>query len=237
MKRPRIAAHTGCGKAPDNTMESFMEGIHSGADIVEVDVRATKDGVAVLLHDDSPLLHTHTYSQLIQPEIMTQLNPEQSEHSIVRLDEVLRVAKSYEIKLNLDIKSLDSIEATMRTVQEMESQNQIYITGSSKGIPQQYPGTEVLMNTPYTLPSQYEEHYTEFTEEICQRALQAGYLGLNMNFRTCRKEAIDAAHAKGLIVWVYTVNEPEDLNTYIELGVDAITTRRPEALIQLLRVC
>ncbi|OQP06094.1 hypothetical protein B1691_17245, partial [Geobacillus sp. 47C-IIb] len=52
MKRPLITAHTGCMNTPPNSIESILEGIKAGADIIEVDVRATKDGVAVLLHDE-----------------------------------------------------------------------------------------------------------------------------------------------------------------------------------------
>ncbi|MCM3746590.1 glycerophosphodiester phosphodiesterase [Paenibacillus pasadenensis] len=237
MGKPEIGAHTGSGIAPDNTMASFMEGIDSGADIVEVDVRVTKDGVGVLLHDDSPLLHTHTFAELSQPELLTQWNPELGNHPVVRLEDVLHVSKAYPVKLNLDIKSPKSIEATMRTVVELGAMDRVYITGSSVGIPKQYPGAQVIMNTPYLLTAEQESNYEEFMKQVCQKAVDGGYAGLNMHFVTCRKEIIDAAHALGLKVWVFTVNESEDMQRFVDLGVDAITTRRPEKLIQLLKVC
>lgn len=89
---PKIAAHTGCGNAPDNTMESFMEGIQSGADIVEVDLRVAGDGTVILLHDDSPYLRECTYEQLNQYEIRTKLSSVYENYEIVKLTEILEIA-------------------------------------------------------------------------------------------------------------------------------------------------
>jgi glycerophosphoryl diester phosphodiesterase len=49
---PLILAHRGAShRAPDNTVEAFELAIAEGADAVETDVRATRDGVLVLHHD------------------------------------------------------------------------------------------------------------------------------------------------------------------------------------------
>ena len=49
---PTITAHTGCDGSVPNTIASAIAGFALGADIVEVDVRTTADGVLVLAHDD-----------------------------------------------------------------------------------------------------------------------------------------------------------------------------------------
>jgi len=47
-----VAGHRGwCGKYPENTMESFRAALELGVDQIETDVRTTKDGVLVLIHD------------------------------------------------------------------------------------------------------------------------------------------------------------------------------------------
>ena len=46
-----ITAHSGFNNTPQNTLESVIVGMESGADFVEVDVRSTKDGIVVLFHD------------------------------------------------------------------------------------------------------------------------------------------------------------------------------------------
>jgi glycerophosphoryl diester phosphodiesterase len=55
-----------------------------------------------------------------------------------------------------------------------------------------------------------------------------------MNYRTCFEPIVETAHEHGLILWVYTVNEPTEMDRFIRMGVDAITTRKPEMLLSLL---
>ena len=44
-RRPFITAHSGCMNTRQNSIDSITEGIRFGADIIEVDVNATSDGV------------------------------------------------------------------------------------------------------------------------------------------------------------------------------------------------
>ena len=51
-RRPRIAHHRGAGRyAPENTLPALEKAVRLGADFVEFDVRTTRDGKFVLLHD------------------------------------------------------------------------------------------------------------------------------------------------------------------------------------------
>ena len=51
---PLVIAHRGASlRAPENTLAAFHQAIHDGADAVELDVRLSRDGVPVVLHDAS----------------------------------------------------------------------------------------------------------------------------------------------------------------------------------------
>ena len=53
-RRPRVIAHRGFAPGGEgNTLESFERALAAGADLLETDVRASLDGVAVLVHDAS----------------------------------------------------------------------------------------------------------------------------------------------------------------------------------------
>lgn len=53
-RRPLIIAHRGSsGVAPENTLEAFRQAILDGADMIELDVQLTRDGVPVVFHDMS----------------------------------------------------------------------------------------------------------------------------------------------------------------------------------------
>ncbi|MGH7818144.1 MAG: glycerophosphodiester phosphodiesterase family protein, partial [Candidatus Binatia bacterium] len=50
--RPRLFGHRGAaGVAPENTMVSFRRALADGAEYLELDVHATRDGVVVVIHD------------------------------------------------------------------------------------------------------------------------------------------------------------------------------------------
>ncbi|SFK71360.1 glycerophosphoryl diester phosphodiesterase [Paenibacillus sp. 1_12] len=230
---PKIAAHTGCGNTPDNTMESFMEGIHLGADIVEVDLRVAGDGTVVLLHDDSPYLHECTYEQLNQYEVRTKLSSLYENYEIVKLTDILQIVKQYDIKLNLDIKTLETIEPTIQLVKQFNVMDQVFITGCSENITNRHQDIRVVFNTPKEFTPEERDNYSLYAAKVCEEAVLNSYYGLNMDYATCRQEIVELAHASGLAVWVYTVNDSEAMRRFIQIGVDAITTKEVTELIKL----
>ncbi|TVY03101.1 glycerophosphodiester phosphodiesterase [Cohnella terricola] len=230
---PLTCAHTGCGTAPDNTMASFMDGISMGANVVEVDLRATKDGTVVLMHDHSPLLHEMSFEQLNQLENRMEINPAYEFHNIASLDEIVDKARTHGIKLNLDIKTEATIQPAIQSIQRSEAEDLVFITGCSNGITDSYSGIKVLYNTPDDLTNDEEREYASWSRAISERAHAGGYFGLNMDYRTCRREVVEEAHALGLAVWVYTVDDEEAICNMIEIGVDEITTNNVTLLKQL----
>ena len=59
--------------------------------------------------------------------------------------------------------------------------------------------------------------------------LQADIVIASLDYATV--ELIDAVHQHNLAVWIYTVNEPNDINRLRALQVDAIFTNYPERVI------
>ena len=54
MSKTKIFAHRGAsGYAPENTLEAFALAITQGADGIELDVQLTKDGIPVVIHDET----------------------------------------------------------------------------------------------------------------------------------------------------------------------------------------
>ncbi|CAI6085576.1 glycerophosphodiester phosphodiesterase [Cohnella sp. JJ-181] len=233
-KRPQVAAHTGCGESPDNTMASFLEGVDSGADIVEVDVHAAMDGTAVLLHDESLLLQTCTYEQLNRPEVRKRIDDAYLTHEVATLEQILQASESWGTSLNIDLKSAASIEPAVKLIRKYGAQRRIHITGYSASMTARYPDIPVMLNAPVELSREQLGDYDGYVRQLCNETKEAGYAGLNMHYRTCMPALVETAHAHGLSVWVYTVNERAEMERMISLGVDAITTRRPVALRKLL---
>ena len=53
MKRPKVLGHRGCaGLEPENTILAFKRAIDLGVDLIEFDVRMTKDKKLIVIHDE-----------------------------------------------------------------------------------------------------------------------------------------------------------------------------------------
>ena len=61
--------------------------------------------------------------------------------------------------------------------------------------------------------------------------------GIDFNYKMFEKDAnlIKDAHAAGMTVNVWTVNKKEDLVSFLDKGVDYITTNEPEMLLDIIK--
>ncbi len=90
----KIIGHRGAsGLAPDNTIESIKKALEVGADGVEVDVRVTRDGVAVLSHDPIPKKSSSTFTALSEAiatvnkraPLMLEIKPKEPVEPIIKI--------------------------------------------------------------------------------------------------------------------------------------------------------
>ncbi len=216
-----ITAHTGCGGTPVNTIESAIAGLAAGADIVEVDVRTTLDGTAVLSHDD-----------VVPTDSGAHLSIEKSEYAQlaaggkppVQLEPLLDEVLSRGGRVNLDLKDDRSTGSTISLL-TVRNAERVVITGCgfsrAKLMLSLMPGLEVFLNTDEPLRDYREAH-------------AAGCCGLNIDYTVYRDELPGVIHGKSMVLSVWTV--PADKHRYfIDAGADNITTRDVEPLAELRR--
>jgi glycerophosphoryl diester phosphodiesterase len=67
------------------------------------------------------------------------------------------------------------------------------------------------------------------------RAAARGCAAINPWAPTVDRAFVEAAHAAGLAVYPWTVDEPDELTALLALGVDGIITNRPDLLVRLRR--
>ncbi len=129
----RVAAHRGGHlTVPENSLASIDEAIRAGADIVELDVRETRDGVMVLLHDRNldrtttgrGELNHFTYAETQQLYLTHQGSA--TLYRIPAFREALAYAKDRVI-VDIDFK-ISGIEARKRAyaiIEELGMENQV----------------------------------------------------------------------------------------------------------------
>ncbi len=97
-----VIAHRGAsGVAPENTIASFQKALAAGADALELDVRLSKDGEVVVIHDSTIDRTTnktgrvadHTLAQLKELDAGSWFSPQFSKERIPTLQEVIGLAR------------------------------------------------------------------------------------------------------------------------------------------------
>lgn len=152
-----IAAHRGAHlEAPENSMAAFRKAIEMGIDIIELDVRCTKDGVLVLMHDKTVdrttdgkgLVNSFTFEEIRRLHL--KHNGQLTEEKVPTLEEALLLAKG-KIMVDLDIKSADCIRTIMTTVEKTGTESSclffVYEASHAKAIKEQNAAFQVLART------------------------------------------------------------------------------------------
>lgn len=216
-----------------NSMESVEEAIKAGAEIIEVDVRVTKDGAIVLYHDS--LITVGDRKRHVQDLTLEELL--MINQSIITLDDVLPLVKENEKVVNLDLKDDNAMEPMTQVVEKYHMRDQTIITGCEKewatSIKQQHRAYQVFLNASISLFQRLHGDYNAFITETIHDTIASSCCGININYRLCSNELIDQAMLRFLPICVWTVDSEEQMKAFLHSGVQSITTKEVQTLIKL----
>ena len=219
-----IFAHRGAsGVEPENTLRAIKAALDANVDGIEIDLHEV-DNKLLVIHDrwlhrttsGSGQVSQHNYAHL------RSLDAGQGE-TIPTLDEVLALVAG-KCTINLELKDVSNISLLYSYIDEAIGTTNLIIDDiliSSFNhrllhkIHQQRP--ELAIGA---LTACYPLEYALFAEK-----LNAYSVHLDVNFIS--KHFVHDAHQRGLKVFVYTVDELEDINTMKALGVDGIFSNFP----------
>ena len=219
-----IFAHRGAsGVEPENTLRAIKSALDTNVDGIEIDIHEV-DGKLLVIHDRWLHRTTSGTGQIFQHnyEHLRTLDAGQGE-TIPTLDEVFSLVAG-RCKINLELKGINNISLLYSYIDNaIETTNLIIddILISSFNhrllytINQQRPEFAIG-----ALTACYPLDYAKFAEK-----LNAYSVHLDVNFIS--KHFVSDAHQRGLKVFVYTVDEFEDIKTMKALGVDGIFSNFP----------
>jgi glycerophosphoryl diester phosphodiesterase len=130
MKRVLIVAHRGASAyEPENTIRSFERAFKLGADFVELDVRLSKDGVLVVIHDEAADRTTNG-SGLVRSLTLNQLRllDAGKGEKIPTLKEVLERFNRDEHMFFIEAKEPGLEEKLLEAIAEHKAQNRVTVT-------------------------------------------------------------------------------------------------------------
>lgn len=208
----------------ENTLPSLRSALEHGADAVEADVRVTRDGVPVLLHD-ATLERLWGHERRLA-SLSAEAVRELTAGRLPRLDEALRVTRDSQIMIDLPgTPSRRDVAAMVGTVRESGAADRVYWTGDASAMLQVR-----------ALDGDAEIALTWTTLAPPRPALLSAVRPrwLNYRFGLVSSDLVDRAHRDGLLVSVWTPDTKRTMRRLLNLGVDSVTTNRVDVLRELL---
>jgi len=236
-----VVAHRGAsGTHPENTIAAFGRALEIGVDMVEFDVRHTADGVAVLMHDETPDRTTSAsggrkVEEMSSDEIRA-LDAGGWKGERFRGERVPTFADALDffaphgVLLNIHVKaspSAEQLEALIREIKARGMTSRAYIApDDAESIPL------VRRLSPQINFILLDRGGSD--DEYIRTARNLKVATLQPNRRRMSRGFMDAVHRAGMRANVFFADEPEEMRRFIEMGVDGILTNFPERLKQVL---
>lgn len=223
-----VIGHRGArGEKPENTIAGLRAGIESGAEMLELDIRVTRDYVPVLSHDFHMLSH-HKKLDFIARHKLTELTKRTagSAYPIVTLDTALKECFG-KVLLNIELKEYRAIKPMLEVLKpymKQKSDWELVVFSSFnplllRKIRHQAPQASLAL-------LHYLNPLTFMAWHIPLRLSAVGFHRLHIS-------AFSLAVAKklGLFTYAYTVNRPDAAQYLVERGVDGIVTDYPTKFV------
>lgn len=231
---PLVIAHRGASaQRPENTLPAYALAVELEADMIEIDLHLTLDGEIVITHDEelAGLGGRGEIAGATAAEVRA-LDAGGGER-VPTLDEVLE-AWGARIPFNLEIKRptrglYPGLEArALEAVGRRGLGPTILWSSFFDPVLERIAALEPEARRAFLVSPRDPDRPVE-------RALALGAEALNPWYGMVTPELVAAAHAAGLAVYPFTVDEVDDMERLLDLGVDGLFTNHPDRLRRLLR--
>jgi glycerophosphoryl diester phosphodiesterase len=231
MRRPLVISHAACGgHAPENTLAGIRAALDFGVDAIEIDVRASADGMPVLMHDATVDRTTNGSGAVAEFSLEQLRGIDAGGEPVPTLIEVLantvgRALLVIEVKqpgieeriatVVRDCGALDDVMAWSFIPQALESMRRVEprLPGSL------LVGTEMLPRW----------------SVMRELTLRLGLQGVSVSFAGIDERLILDCQRSGLALYAWTVDSKKDIARLIDLGIEGICTNFPDKALALLK--
>jgi glycerophosphoryl diester phosphodiesterase len=203
-----VLAHRGlCDDARENTLAAFAAAVAAGVDGIETDVRLSKDGALVLVHD--PKIRRRRVAAMTHAEISRA-----SGHHVPTLGEALA---RFDVLWNVEIKSRDAVTATIRALRRHLHDRRLIVTSFR---------ADVVARVARELDVECGRILGRGPVAPRRNAGRA----VVWQFRLATPGRVRRARTAGRRVFVYGPRTPADHRRCVAARVDGIITDRPALL-------
>ncbi|HWI60849.1 MAG TPA: glycerophosphodiester phosphodiesterase [Symbiobacteriaceae bacterium] len=261
--RVLVLAHQGASAyAPSNTMEAFKLAMQQGADILELDVHVTADGMVVVSHDEtidrmtngSGYIKSMTLAELRKYDFGYKFTPDGGKTFPYRGKGVVipTLAEVFEafpgVRVNIELKQNDpTIEEQVWDVIAKHDMALKVLVNSFGGEPMErwtglmkQAGTQTATGASMSNMVEFVIYYLPHLDWMYHPRVDAFQLPLTnklgpitIHFNT--KRMIERTHKLGMKIHFWTINDEATMRELISLGADGIITDRPDLAVKVLK--
>ena len=250
--RVRVFAHRGgAALAPENTVVAFNQGLSLGADGLELDVRLSRDGTPVVLHDptvDRTTNGTGAVADLTAEElagldagyrfVVADGHPFRARGiGVPRLREVLERYPGVPAIIELKVDAPELAERALADVRAARASAHVAIGSFKQGVldaaRELEPDVPTSASTDEVREMLLRSRFWLAVRRPPYRLLQVPEVRAGR--RVVSPRLVRVAHRAGLPVQVWTVNREDDMRRLLAWGVDAIISDRPDVAVRVAR--
>ncbi|KPM52317.1 glycerophosphodiester phosphodiesterase [Frankia sp. R43] len=242
-----FAHRGGRGNWPENSWPAFENAVGLGYRYLETDVRATSDGVVLLLHDETldrvtdstGLISSLTCREAAGIRLRSPGNAHQpgaeADQEIPRLDQLLD--RWPDIRVNIDIKEPGAVAPTVDVIRRANAVSRVCVTSFRDATIRQARGllgeslcvgggTRVVgsLRLQSLLPAAAQRGRLRARADVVQ--VPTAFRGVPV----CDARFVRCATRLGVPVHAWTINDTDEMERLLALGVQGLITDHPEAL-------
>ncbi|MEO3432431.1 glycerophosphodiester phosphodiesterase [Inquilinus sp. CAU 1745] len=239
---PKIIGHRGAmARAPENTLAGFRKARELGATMIEFDAKLSRDGVPVLIHDEtvdrttdgSGAVRDMDVDELRALDAGGWFGPEFAGERIPTLEEGLRLALEIGLAVNIEIKpcpgrEIETARIVLETARALWPADKPAPLISSFALASLEQSTLSAPDWPrgyliWDRPDDWRENVRRLTPAT-----------LNVGHERETPESLADYIDTGLPVLAYTVNDPARARVLLDLGVSSIITDVPDLILPII---
>jgi glycerophosphoryl diester phosphodiesterase len=232
-ERPLVIAHRGdSANAPEQTHAAYELAIERGADMIEADVRRTRDNRLVMLHDAT--LHRTTsgsgrvadidFAELRALDAGAWYSPEFAGQVVPTLEELFDLAERRGVALCLEVKAEDSRTAATLALDVAEAIARRRRVDRDVLSSFDQPSLAVALRAHPGLslaPDRLPERGPSTVEALVAQARAIGATIIQHHHADLDASIVAGCHTAGLAVWPWPTTDARDIERVHRMGVDA----------------
>jgi glycerophosphoryl diester phosphodiesterase len=242
--RPLVVAHRGSsGSAPENTLAAFRLAVEEGADMIELDVRMSRDFHLVVHHDRNVRRTTNgegfiwdkTLNELRMLDAGSWYDQRFKGEQIPTLRQVMEMLPDH-VTLNIEAKTDGDPrkrnhfeECCILIIMEKKFEERAIVSSfDHKFLKRMHDLFPSIKTGALYVPVR------DMAKKPSTIARKTGASAFNCSVTQLRRRFVDDAHAHKLIVGCYTINNEKQLAKMLHYGVDAVITNFPGEISRIL---